>query len=58
MNLTTRWLILWIFLSLFFCSALTTGWWFENWKTIKMAEQGYEERTVIGRQAFAWQKVK
>lgn len=47
-----------IFCVIIFCSMMTAGWWFENWKTVQMAKQGYEETTVAGRSSFVWQKVR
>jgi flagellar basal body-associated protein FliL len=57
-NLGKNWVILWVLIVFTLCGMLTTGWWFENWKTVQMAKQGYEERTIPGRSSFAWQKVK
>ncbi len=57
-DLPKNWIYLWIGITLITCMMLTAGWLVENWKTVQMAKQGYEEVVLQGRQSFAWQKAK
>ncbi len=58
MELTKTWLALWLGIALFVTSMIVAVCAIENNKTIRMAQQGYEEVVCPGRQSFAWQKAK
>jgi len=57
-KLDKSWVYFWLGIALIVFSTITAGWWFESWKTVQMAKQGYVQRIVPGKQSFAWQKVK
>ncbi len=57
-NLPKSWVVLWVSIVFIICSALTVGWYFENWKIVSMAKQGYEEISPPGQRSTIWQKVR